>query len=257
MAVIELEVAPLPGVPWHILSGEAVDAAKFAERYWRSVRDEGGALVRAGLETAVGPRLPADIVARIRQQLEAAQAARTAYLFAIDPKPDAELKVRADFVLGEIVATLDWYLDDGVEDENDARFAKLGDAHAETGDSVDAVAQALEDYAALAKPLQAELDGLGGFDGRLIDEAPGLAARLRDLPRTGRRRSPEARAALADRNAKVNALYDSIKTVRAAARFVFRGKPEIVREATSAWARKSRAERARAARKAAAQPVTG
>jgi hypothetical protein len=240
--------APLPNLPLFVLFGEAVDVARFFRTYWASSTGADGSIVRHGLETA-GAKLSADTDEKILTALESAQKAHTRYQLIVEPGRGPALRARGEFVLSEITSTLEWHFDDDIEDDDDARLANLTELHGALGDSADAMALALEDFAALAAPHRDAINGLGGFDAALIDEAPRLAAELRALPRT-RARTPEAAAALADRNAKVAALYALVRTTRAAARFVFRAHPDIVREATSAWERKRRA----AARRAAMKP---
>jgi hypothetical protein len=240
--------APLPTIPLFVQFGEAVDVARFFRKRWASSTGADGVTVLPGLETA-GAKLPADMDTIILATLEAAQKSHTRYQLVVEPGGGPALRARGEFVLSEITSTLEWHFDDDIEDDDDARLANLTELHGALGDSSDAMALALEDFATLAAPHRDAINGLGGFDAALIDEAPRLAAELRALPRT-RERTPEAAAALADRNAKVAALYALVRTTRAAARFVFRAHPDIVREATSAWERKRRA----AARRAALKP---
>ena len=58
-----------------------------------------------------------------------------------------------------------------------------------------------------------------------------------------------AREAIALRNRLMTLLFDRMIRVRSAARFVFRGRPEIIREATSAYERRRRAAGRRAKEK--------
>jgi hypothetical protein len=79
------------------------------------------------------------------------------------------------------------------------------------------------------------------------DEGLALAKQLREIPASPIALSEAARALRSVRNTKANALYDQIRRLRAAARFVFRNHPEIAREATSPWVRRKRAEQRLAA----------
>jgi hypothetical protein len=83
---------------------------------------------------------------------------------------------RGYFLLGEIRATLEYLLDDGIEDDKDAQLDKIDAAHAEDPESFDALAGALDDYGAFADVRRDEMDGLGGFDAKYLDEARGGAA---------------------------------------------------------------------------------
>lgn len=113
------------------------------------------------------------------------------------------------------------------------------------------LAQALDDYAALAKPHRKDLDGLGDFDVALLNDAPGLAARIRARS-VATAPSPAHTAAMEKRNRVVNTLAVRVVAARSAARFVFRKHPEIARRATSAYQRRTRA----ASRRAAAAATT-
>lgn len=244
--VVDVVVPAIPGLPIAVLFGEAVDALKFAEKRWQRV--EGNPPIpglKSGVDEA-GRKLSMNELVLMRAALDEAQAAHTHWLLTAEGAAHAALRRRSTEVLSELITVLDYYLDDGIEDDNDTKFAQVNALHAETGESTDAQALALFDYAALAKPLQAKLHGLGEFDGAMIDEAPVLAEKLRGLPPVPSRQSPEAKAALADRNTKINRLYHHVRRIRAAARFVYRNHPEIAREASSAWERRVRAERARA-----------
>lgn len=247
----------ISSVPLHVLLGEAVDVAKFFARRWRTERD-GQRVVRLGLESAAtaGKGLGPETGDELLELERASQAAQSAWLLTVDPPADFQReRERARFVLGEIEAALEWLFDDGVADEKDAQLASVEQAHAGDPETSDALASALDDFAALAEPHRAALDGVGGFDASLLDEAPTLAAKLREQPSKPDPMGAEARAALARRNQIVNLLVQRVALVRSAARFVFRNEPAIVREVTSAYARRKRAAR-RGAKAVAKQPAT-
>lgn len=247
-------------VPFHVLLGEAVDVAKFFGKYWDNVLDDKKVVVRPGLETAVNPRskAPAKIGPGTGQEIlslhEATQAAQTAYLLTVDPA-SANPMDRAQTVLSRLTGTLEWLFDDGVEDENDAQLASLGAEHGGDPSTPDALAGALVDYAALAAPHRAEMDGLGNFDVAMIDEAGKLAKALRNRPAVPAALGEKARAALNLRNRLAMVLSARIALVRGAARFVYSNQPEIVREATSAYERRRRAAARRASQAKAAGPA--
>lgn len=118
----------------------------------------------------------------------------------------------------------------------------------------DATALELDDYVALATPHRDEIDGAVEFDAALLDEAPGVSAKLRALPPVDENKA--ARKALYDRRNKIiNVLYKRVNMVRSAARAAFRHHPEIAQGATSTYARKVRAE-SRRARAKKAEPTT-
>lgn len=232
-------------VPLHVLFGEAVDVAKFYDKRFASTDDQPGLDTVADKKRGLGK----DTAEDIRSLREATHDANTAYLFLVSPSAAAPME-RATFVLNEITSTLEWLFDDGVDDERDAQLAALKKEHADTPDSHDAWAAELDDYAALASQYSKEMDGLGGFDIALIDEARSLAAQLRDRPATPAALPEDAARAKALRNRLATLLWSRLSLVRGAARFVFRNQPEIVREVTSAYERRRRAAtRRNAARK--------
>ncbi len=226
--------------PIRVLLGEAVDLARFTNVYWEPVKDSAGKILRPGLALA-GPKLSSTIGSEILELQEALQTANTNYLLTVAPlQPD--VRARAQYVLGEIVAALEWWLDDGVDDDRDQQLAALKAEYADGSSSADSMASELSDYAALARQEAAGLEGLGGFELSLVDEAESLAKQLRQRPTTPN--SPEnTRRALDIRNRVATLLLDRMCQVRAAARFVFRNHSLIARESGSAFERRRRAAR--------------
>jgi hypothetical protein len=240
-------------VPLHVFLGEAVDVARFFDRYWDDQRDHAG--VRFGLRSAANRRgralaFTAKTGAEILELQRACQEAHTAYLLSVDRRNNEESLARGQFLVAEIQATLTWILDDGGRDPERAQLDRVALAHASDPESADALASALDDFAGLAALYAKEMDGVGGFDARLIGEAKSLAAELRDLPSSVAAISPVTRSALDLRNRVVSLLADRITLVRSAARFVFRAHPEIARQATSSYERRRRTASRRAARPA-------
>jgi hypothetical protein len=242
-----------PGLPIHVLTGEAVDAAKFVGKYWHSERDPKSKVVtRPGLDLAGGPkRLSPGIGDELMALQDEVSRAQARYLLASGHTADGAPVDRAHFVLGEITATLEWLFDDGVQDQNDEQLAAVEGAHHDDPATIDALAGALDDFRALAEQHREEMDGLGGFDVKLIDEAANLAAELRAHPTTpgASTGSEEARTALDMRNRVATLLLERMGRVRGAARFVFRNHASIAQEATSVYERRRRAAARRAAAK--------
>lgn len=220
-----------PGAPLHVLLGEAEDVATFFDKYYA---DKDG---KPGLRSA---KLPKALAAEIRAIASRVRDAQSKYLRASSPKTAASTVERGTFVLSEITSALEYLFDDGQDDDDDAALAATKAAHADDPSTADALALALDDYAALATRHKKELDGLGGFDVAMITEAHALAGDLR-ASRT-QTVSPEERTALTQRNGYLRLLEARVRRVRSAARFVFRAEPTIVREATSAYQRKRRSE---------------
>ncbi|WP_437984739.1 hypothetical protein [Sorangium sp. So ce117] len=93
-------------------------------------------------------------------------------------------------------------------------------------------------------------------DAAHLDEARAVAAELRSRPAQAEAISGQAQDALLLRNKLATLLVERMGLVRNAARFVFRGQPEIVHEVTSAYERRKRAAARRAKATAASSPAT-
>lgn len=234
-------------MPLYVLLGEAIDVARFCEHYWRAEQDPKTKLVvTPGLELAGDGRLSETIASEIVVLHELVQKAQTAYLLAI--APPAESTERAEYVLDELSAAVEWVCDDGVTDEKDAKLAAVVEAHRDDADSEDALAAEIADYVGLAEEFRDELAQIGSFDLGLVDEAKSLVSALRERSAIrARRRGGESTAFLQQRNQFAALLIQRIGRVRAAARYVFRRHDHIVKQVTSAYERRRRAARRRAA----------
>lgn len=239
-----------PRVPLHVLLDEAVSVAQFFEKYFATVRNEAGAVTRVGLDSVARPGrdLTAATGAEVLSLREAIHGAQAKYVAAAAPREKAPL-ARARFVLAEIRAALGFLFDDGVRDARDIELARIDKNKITRGQSAEALHMRLLHYASLAAEHRAALDGLGGFDAALIDEAFSVADALVTpagpvLPLS---ELPSGLLDLRQRLARL--LADRMTTIRSAARFVFRRFPAIVREATSAYERR-RAVAGRVARAA-------
>ncbi len=242
--------------PLHVLLGEAVDVARFCEQHWEPLHaPPNELLVRPGLKDAGSGHLERVIVEEILVLQQLVQQAQTAYLLAISPPNDASVD-RARFVLDEIASSLEWLFDDGKIDERDAQLAAIVEAHKDDPDSEDALASELADYAGLANLVKKDLAKLGAFDMSLLAEAPMLVTALRERSALrSRTNNTEAGRMLEQRNRLAAVLSQRITRVRAAARYVFRHYPDIVKQVTSAYQRRRRAAARRRASEAVEPPV--
>lgn len=236
-------------VPLDVLFSEAVQCSKFVKTYWEATDS------RPGLSSA-GPKLAPSIADDILSIRGGVQDAQVGFLMIVEPKVDTKTLIAdGTRALNEITAVLEWHLDDGVEDDADIQLANIKDDHKDDTDSSSSLAQALHDYGTFAKPLQDELDGLGNFNGAIIDEALALADQLGEVSLTPQARSEQARVAKRQRDQLANLLQSRIRLVRAASRFVFRNHPQINREVTSAYDRRRRAAAKRAQQASSDSPV--
>jgi len=235
------KVERLP-VPMPVLLQEAVVTQSFVERYWETQRKpHAKEVLRPGLEQA-GEKLSKTIGPEILE-LRAAVDEANARVITTSPKltNSESLRERGEFIVNELASALEWLFDDGVEDEKDAQLATVRSAHKNDKNTAVELAHELDDYLVLATEHQKELAKIEAFDDSLVSEGRDVADRLRQGVQDAV--AVEANRAAYDlRNRLAFLLYEKILTVRAAARFVFRNHPEIVREVTSAYRRRQRAE---------------
>lgn len=239
-------------MPLHVLLGEAIDVARFTQHYWRAQTEPKSKIIlRPGLELAGDSRLSESIADEILALHDLVQAAQTAHVLAIAP-PEKTVE-RAEHVLDELAAALEWLCEDEVDSERRSTLTAITDLHRDAPDNEDALATELADYLGLAVKLEAELLEIGAFDPKLIDEAKRLVLALRDRSALRvRGRTTEASAFLQQRNQFAALLMQKVNRVRAAARYVFRNHDDIVKQVTSAYQRRRRA----AARRRASDDVT-
>ncbi|WP_437281065.1 hypothetical protein WME90_11040 [Sorangium sp. So ce375] len=233
-------------LPYDIAVREAVTAAAFVKKYWEPDGE------RPGLKR-VKRRLPASSSDDLLSIVHAVQEAQTRLLLIVDPAV-ADVGERARFVVDELESTLEFLLDDDIDEPADAQLARIKDFHAQDGQRSSALSQALRDYAGLAASLEDRLvEADEEFDVRLIAEARKLAE---DLQRRALETIPDgdtSAAVAAIRNQLLHLMIERVGAIRKTAAHVFRRHPEIVREVTSAYERRRRAAaRREKARKTAA-----
>lgn len=217
--------------PMQVLMAEAVELVRFCRDYWHPIVSEGSP--RPGLCEA-GSKLPEHVADELLVLQEALHTAHTDYLLTIPPI-HAGMRTRAEFVLSELVAAIEWLLDDGQHDERDQQLACWRDEHGPRSTSVvDALGAQLADYAALASQLRARLAAISGFNMSLIDDAHHLARELRQISREYSL-SEETLRARDLRNRIATLLVDRMTLVRSAACFVFRNHSSIARLAASTF----------------------
>lgn len=214
--------------PMHVLMSETVDLVRFCRDHWCAVKD--GASVRPGLGDS-GSQLPEHIADELLELEDALHTAHTEYLLTIPPI-HANLRKRAELVLSELVAAIEWLLDDGQRDECDQQLAMLREEHAPLSNNMDSLGAQLADYAALASKLRPRLSVLVGFKMSLIDDAHHLARELRQLCHNAAASENTARA-LNLRNRIATLLVDRMVLVRTVATSVYRNHSAIAQLAAS------------------------
>lgn len=229
------------GLPLHVLLGEATDLAAYLRRTWTPTD------THSGLSSAAR-RFDASIADDMVALVEAVQSEHTAFRLGAQPPVSREVVERGEAVLDEFTAVLEFHLDAGIEDARDAQLAAIADLYGTQTRSDDALAAALFEFAALADSVRGELAGLGGFDTATIDEAHELASQVRERSATAASESAQGAMAHRVRRDQLATVLDrKVKLVRAAARFAFRNHAALARESGSAYGRRARAARRRAA----------
>jgi hypothetical protein len=234
-----------PGLPLHVVLGEAIDVATMLTHYWDPKTDAQGNTIPGFSGVAAAGTVKPEVATEIRELQLAVAAAHSEYLVLVQGSMAAPLD-RADFVLGEIRSSLEFLFDDGKQDDADVQLENLRTTFADSA-SQDAMALALEGYAELAGKYREVLAKLQGFDPALIDEARSLAAALRQQSAAAltHASADTQREALALRNRLLSLLVERVKRVRRAAAYLFRNQPDIVRKFTSAFERRQRTARRR------------
>lgn len=232
------------GVPMHVAIAEAVDVAAFFAEHWRSNVDD-GTLVRPGLDRA-GKKLRPSLGQEILALAEHTQRAQTNLILTAFAAADSDSVGRARFLVSELEASLAWHFDDGVEDDKDAQLAAVRSANGSTPDSIDALAAELSDYVGLATKYKAELTAVPDFDADYISEGQAVAKKLRARPDARDKGAVQIAAARTQRNRVLAILVRRVNLVRAAARFIYRNDPAVLRKVTSAYERRRRADNRKA-----------
>lgn len=235
-ALSDEDAKRLPGVPLAIYLGEVADLAREVEAHWLPKGDT-PALSRNG--GRFGLAIKDELVELRRAIFEADSRA----LLAAPPDTPQGALERGRKVRSELVAGLEYLLDDGVEELADQQLASLQREHSRDGERADELAKQLYNYANLAEPLRARLAELGDdFDPGLIDEARALAETLSRVE-SGRPTTLEAQEARGLRNRLLALLHERVTLVRQAATFKYRNFPETLRKFTSGYERRQRAYR--------------
>lgn len=234
-------------LPYHVALSEAALAADFVERYWEPSGE------RPGLRR-VKKRLPLATAEELRSLVRAVQEAQTRLLLQVDPVV-VDLGDRARTLVDELESAIEFTLDDGVQEEADLKLEQIKAFHSQDGQRSDVLAQALRNYAALAGELVTRIqEDDEDFDPSLITEARALANQLAargPAAQATEEARKKSRALASTRNRLLHLLVDRVRLVRRAAAHVFKGHPAILREVTSAYERRRRAE---ARRKKAEEP---
>ncbi len=220
-------------MPVFAMLTEATKIAAFFRDHYKSDKKNGvPGFADAGLPASTGDEIDALV--------KEGSAAFSSYNLAANPKTDVSKLERARFIIDEVQAVLEYYLDDEVEDEDDKRLANVVAAHKDVPETAAALSLALEDWASFAELHKDGIKGLGMFDVSLIAEAKKLGEELRADAATADPTPAITQAALANRNRILQLLDKRVRMIRTAARFVFRHHPHIAQKAVSTYERTRR-----------------
>jgi hypothetical protein len=224
------------GIPIGTYLLEAEGVAAFVKSYWAAE------LTRPGL-VGVRRRLPEGIGEEILSLVRAARVVHTRILFPTEVTGDRRTQVeRAKVVVSELSEACEFVLDDEVHEPADDALVEAKSRIA-VDSTLATIIQALVDFAGIADAIRERLPDLEDFDLALIEEARTLAATLGEggPAQVGAVASPDVDL----RNRLLTLLGARVGQVRRAARYVFRGHPDVMRKATSAYERMRRVERKR------------
>ena len=222
-------------VPFHIGLKEFAVGAGFMREHWEPSGDVPGL-------NRVANRLPLSTADELASLTRAVTTANTALLLIVDPAV-VDLGSKANELIDNLESAIEFLLDDDVHEAADDQLAEIKAFDADAGQSSIALAQSLNSYAALAEQLKPRLTAVDtAFDVGAIDAARSLARELLDRPAQPTSQSSEAREARLLRNQLLVLAMDRLNRVRKAARHVYRHHPNLVRQVTSAYQRRKRAE---------------
>jgi len=230
-----VDVTTRGSLPVEVALREALAVADFIERRWEPGEDDGGRAV-PGLGSAAS-LFGREVAGEIRA-LHALASAEDRAAGRVRRESIAALKMRGRALVRELDAAATCLRDLGGVAAIEAPLKRVQEARARDGTSAEAIADALEAYAAVVGSHARALEAVGGFRAAVVGEAAAVAEALRERPA-----AKAARRTDGLRDAYLALIAQRVGRARAAARFVFRAHPEVVREATSAWERAKRRRR--------------
>ncbi len=223
--------------PLHVILDEAIEVVAFVTRYGRTETDSHGKQ-RAGLELA-DAAMRETLGEEIRSLVDAVQATHREFQQTRASAHNSQLRARARALVTGIRRAMLWLSDrDGVVTA--AERAALSPASDSKGASHDHLAMRLATVADLAAPHREALRMLASFEESMLDEAPIAVEALRRIPARSRAPSEARKEARDLRDRLLTILETRVRRVRAAARFVFQDRPEILDEVRSRYARRAR-----------------
>jgi hypothetical protein len=224
-------------VPLYVLLEEAVSVSGFLKRYWDTSDDRPGMCL-------AGKEITSESASEILSLAAAVQEAQTRYLAATEnTNNNNKIGDRARFLLRELKQVTRWAFHGEDPDHTEARqqLDALDKSNKAKRHNRRQLIEELTAYTQLAITHSDLIKKVPTFDTSIIDEAVSIKDNLHQV-RPGRPKATQAGSqALENRRRLTHLLQEYVRTVRTAARFVFRNNPNIVRQVTSNYERKRRA----------------
>lgn len=232
-----------PRVPVNVLLGEASDIAELIEAHFHEYTSKGKTI--PGLASfAKAGGISETTSAELRELQVAASTVESRYYTLVKGEEGTTLE-EAEAIIRTLRYALGYVLEDGQHSEGEEQLNRLRERENE-GRTQDGVALTLDGYRELARKHLDLLSQLPDFKPEILEQALSAAQGLRQrsadalVGRTAR----EQRELLALRNRLLTAIADRLREARRVIRYVFRDYPDIVRKATSDYARsKSRSRK--------------
>lgn len=228
-----------PRLPVGALLGEAIDVAEFIETNFHEKTSNG--LVTPGLSEYVKDEgFTAETSTELRELQLAGNTIDSRYQNLAQKEEGTTVEV-AEALIRELRFALSFVLEDGEHPAGEEQLERLRDKEAENR-SQDGVALVLDNYRELAREYAKELSTVPDYDAGLVDEAIAVAQglRQRSADALSGNTARQQRELLSLRNRFLTAIADRLKESRRVIRYVFRDHPDLVKRATSSYARSSK-----------------
>ena len=228
-----------PRLPVDALLGEAMDVAEFIETNFHEQSSKG--IVTPGLAAYVKDEgFTAETSTELRELQLAAGTIESRYQNLVEKEEGTTIE-EAEALIRELRAALSFVLEDGEHPAGEEQLERLREKEAENR-SQDGVALVLDNYRELAREYATELSAVPDYDAGLVDKAIAVAQglRQRSADALSGNTAREQRELLSLRNRLLTAIADRLKESRRVIRYVFRDHPDLVKKATSHYARTSK-----------------
>lgn len=228
-----------PHLPVDALLGEAMDVAEFIETNFHEQSSKG--IVKPGLAAYVKDEgFTAETSTELRELQLAAGTIESRYQNLVQKEEGTTIE-EAEELIRELRAALSFVLEDGDHPAGEEQLVRLRDKET-VNRSQDGVALVLDNYRELAREYAKELSAVPDYDAGLVDKAIAVAQglRQRSADALSGNTARQQRELLSLRNRFLTAIAERVKESRRVIRYVFRDHPDLVKKATSRYARTSK-----------------